>query len=174
MNTQNDLRFQSMPPAHVLEAAQMILPQLLDIDDPAEAAERVAALAELPTAQADALARMARNAGDESRDEIVTVLQMVLAELAVGTGPQAAAIQQKIDAVGRKQLVIGPEYFYMGALLIAGWIAYKGGGRAQQKRAITLETTKDGRTKLTVNEETTYLNPLNPLVGLISRIWKQG
>jgi hypothetical protein len=165
-------QLEAMSPANVLEAALMVLPKFLDVNDPQDAMVRVASLVGLRDEDIPEFEALARKAATESTQEITSVLKLVLLDVAHEDDDGGKRINRQLEEVGHKQVVIGPDFFYIGALLIAGYLAWVTKGRRRVKKTKTIEEYKDGRTKITIGEETEFLNPFNPLAGLLDHINK--
>ena len=172
MNTSVSEKLERLSAANVLEAAQMRLPELLGIDDPAAAAARVGELAGLSSADITSLAADAKLASTASQTAIVSLLKGILTAVA-DEEPNNGETERALEAVGRKEMVIGPEWYYFGALLISAYTALKSQGRSHTEETVTFEKGKDGRVVVTVSTKVTYLDPLNPLTNLISRVLKK-
>jgi hypothetical protein len=162
----------TMSPANVLEAGLMILPKLLGLDDPQDAMARVASLAGLTASEISGVEALARKAATQSTHEVTSVMKLVLLDVAHEDNDSGESITRQLAQVGHKQMVIGPDFFYIGTLLIAGYLAWTIKGRKRVKKTTTIEEYKDGRTKITMGEETEFLNPFNPLAGLLDLITK--
>ncbi len=163
-------KIKSMSAVNLAEVAEMVLPDLLGIEDAEGASTRVAALAGLSAEEAKELERLAEASAAQSQSEVTNVLRIVIADLAAGQAEDKQELDRKLTSAGHKQVVVGPELFYFGALLIAGYVAYVKKGKIREKKKVTYEEQKDGRWKLTIDEELVNLNPLNPLSGLIERV----
>ena len=165
-------QIQNASSARVTEAALMVLPKLLEIQDPIEAITRIRDLAQLSDQEAAEAEAFAKEASENSADEIVSLLRLVLIDMAQ-TDEGEIGIKRALEATGHKQVVIGPDLLFLAALGVAGYIAYLAQGRSKAKKTITIEEDKkSGRKKVTIGEETHYLNPFNPLAGLFARITK--
>ena len=169
MNADVSEKAEALSAAHVLEAAQMRLPELLGIDDPASAAVRVCELAGLSSTDMTTLITDAQQAATESQTAITSLLRSILAAVAEEESDHGET-ERAMGAVGRKEMVIGPEVYYLGALLISGFIAWWTRGRSHTEETVTVEKGKDGRVVVKISKKVTYLDPLNPLTNLISRI----
>jgi hypothetical protein len=117
-----------MSAGQVLEAAEMVLPELLDISSLEEVTSRLTALSGLPENEIVEVVALARDAAANSPREISDVLRLVLLDTVSGEGECSDEIRRKAASVGHKQIVLGPEIYYLGALLIAAYLAYKYGG----------------------------------------------
>jgi hypothetical protein len=159
-------KIRSMSAAHILEAGELALPDLIGIDDFNEAA---ASLAELTSLSADEIRHLAKQSSEKSQEAIVELLRLMLVDMATDWSEDESKLRAKLE-VGHKQLVIGPELFYIGALLIAGYIAFVKKGVTKEKKTVTIEEMKDGRKKVTIGTETDILNPLNPLCDLVDKV----
>jgi hypothetical protein len=165
-------QLEAMNSSHVLEAALMVVPKFLDVDDPQDTLARVASLAKLGPEEGAEIDALARKAAEESTREIASMLKLVLLDLASREDDAGENVARQLEAVGHKQVVIDPSFYYIGALLIAGYMAFCAQGRLRTKRTETIEEQKDGRKKVTIAEETIFLNPFNPLAGMLERITK--
>ena len=158
--------------AGLAEIAQKVLSDVVQIDDPKEAAARVAELAGLPSEAIAEVEAMAQQTGRRSPDELRDLLCSVLADLAA-TGPaDAERVLVATDKVGSKQIVVGPELYAVCALLVAGYVAVRTGGKKAATRDIELSEGKDGRIKIRIRERVQYLNPFAPLADLLKRVTK--
>lgn len=166
-------QIQTMTSGQILEAAEMVLPEILDINSMEDVTIRLAALAELQNNDVEDLKVLARDAATNSPNEISAVLRAVLLDIVSDESNIFDELKMKMTSVGHKQLVLGPDVYYLGAFLIAGYIAFKGKGIQSKKTTVTIEEAKDGRRKVTIGTETVYLNPLNPLASLVERIFKR-
>jgi hypothetical protein len=172
--TVNELKqkLDEMSPAHVLEAGMMILPKVIGLDDPKEAPALIARLAGLPASEIPKLDELAHKTETKSADEIVSLLRMVVLDVADEEGDGERQVEHQIDQVGRRQVVISPDFYYISALLIAGYLAWKTGGRKGETKTTTIEEDKTGRKKITIRKKTEFLNPFDPLAKLLDLITK--
>ncbi len=167
-----DTQLATMSSAHVLEAAMMALPPLLGIDDLEDGPARVAELAQLPLSELAQLSAISKQACENS-DEVVSLIRAVLASASDSEAISDEAMHDALDAAGHKQMVIGPDIYYLGVLLIAAYVAMRNRGVTGRSEKITIEEMKDGRKKITIDKKETILNPLSPLITLIEHLLKK-
>ena len=167
-----DSQLKTMSSAHLLEAAMMALPPLLGIDDLEDGPARVAELAELPPADLARLTAISKQASENS-DEVVNLIRFVLASASDTEAVSDETMHAALDAAGQKQMVISPDIYYLGVLLIAGYIAVVNKGRTSRSKKTIIEEMKDGRKKITIDEKDVILNPLSPLITLIEHVLKK-
>jgi hypothetical protein len=173
MNTHVDDMLHTMKAPHVLEATLMTLPPVLGIDDPDEGLTRVMALAEVPAAEYAELESIARKASVDDSEKVIELMRMVMADAAEHDAVPQAEMEGTLDEVGRKQMVLTPDLYYIGVLLVAGYIAVASRGRSSASEKIVIEEMKDGRKKITIEKKEVFLNPFSPLVKLIERVAKK-
>lgn len=172
MNIEQTL--QQMKAPHVLEATILTLPQLLKIDDPQEGIERVLALSELPESDRAELDSLIRQASEEDSDKAVDLMRAAMEAASGQKLISDDSMEQVLDAVGRKQLVITPDLYYLGLLLVAGYIAFATKGRSSTDEKIVMKEDKNGNKTITIEKKVVYLNPFSPLVKLIQLLTKGG
>lgn len=166
MNIDESLRQLKAP--HVLEAAILTLPQVLDVDDPQEGLERV--LAELPEGERSEVDALIRRASDEGSNEAVELMRAVMGAASDEKRISDEAMAQALDAVGRKQLVITPDLYHLGLILAVGYVAFVTKGRSSISEKITMKQDKNGAWTVTIDRKVIYLNPFSPLLKVIQRV----
>ena len=163
-------KLDSLGAAGLAEAVERLVPGVVGIDEPKTAANRVAALANLPPGAAAELEALAQQTGLSSSEELGALLRAVLADLAETAADGGAAVSAAIDDVGRKQIVIGPELYGICTLLIAAYVAIRTGGKKAEVETIEVTEAANGRTKVKISKRVEYLNPFGPLATLLKRI----
>ncbi|GAB6848197.1 hypothetical protein [Paraburkholderia kururiensis] len=171
MNNEDLLKqLESLETSGLAETAERLLPPLLEIDDPEEAATEVAQLAGLPPEAVAEIEALAQETGRSSLSELKGLLRMVLTDLADTQPDGEASVFNAAAAAGRKLIVVGPELYGICTLLIAGYIVTRSGGKQSMTRDIEISTGPDGRTKTKIREQVIYLNPFGPLAKLLKRV----
>jgi hypothetical protein len=168
MTVNIDQNLASLKPPHVLEAAILTLPQVLEVDDPQEGLEKV--LAGLPADERAEVDALIRRASDESSDEAVELMRAVMGAAADEKRISDEAMSEALDAVGRKQLVITPDLYLLGLTLTVGYLAVVTKGRSSVTTKTTIKQDKDGRWIVTIDRKEVFLNPFSPLLKLIQRV----
>jgi hypothetical protein len=87
------------------------------------------------------------------------LLRAVIADMASNAPDGGAAVSDAADAVGRKQIVVGPEIYGICTLLIAGYILIRTGGKKATTRDIEISEDGNGKTMVRIREHTEFLNP---------------
>lgn len=155
----------------MVEAANAVLATRLGVDDPAEAAERLAALAGLDPAKAEEIDALARKAAKSDPELLGELLAGSLDDLAETEPQERAAIVQAAEAAGEKQTVVGLDILALGYLLLCGYVVARHKGVTEEERTVKIKEQKDGRLELTIGEKKKILNPLSPLGNLLGSIW---
>jgi hypothetical protein len=163
-------KLENLEMAGLAETAEKLLPPLVQIDNPKEAAGRVAALANLPPEAATEIEALALQTAHSSLKELTGLLRAVIADMASNAPDGGAAVSDAADAVGRKQIVVGPEIYGICTLLIAGYILIRTGGKKATTRDIEISEDGNGKTMVRIREHTEFLNPFGPLATLLKRI----
>jgi hypothetical protein len=156
--------------AALAELAERLLPPLVGIDDPKAAASRVAELAELPQEATSELEALAQQTGQSSLGDLTAVLRPLLEDVAANEPEGEAAMSQLAEELGRKQIVVGPELYGICALLLAGYVVVRTGGKTGKTREIDISEAPDGRTRVKIRERIEYLNPFGSLSQLLKRV----
>jgi hypothetical protein len=156
--------------AALAELAERLIPPLVGIDDPKTAASRVAELAELPKEAAGELEALAQQTGESSVGDLTAILRPLLEDVADSAPNGTARLSQLADEVGRKQIVVGPELYGICALLLAGYVVVRTGGKKAMTRDIDISEAPDGRTRVKIRERVEYLNPFGSLSRLLKRV----
>jgi hypothetical protein len=164
-------KIEKLSDGEVLEAAQMRLPELLGIDDPMGAADRVGELAGMSSAEVAALTSDARKAANESQKEIASLLRAVLASVGEEATDQGQT-ERAVDGVGRKEFVVGPELYLLGVFLISAYTAWKTKGVHSTEETTTIKEDKNGRMQVTISKKVVNVDPLNPLTSILTKILK--
>jgi hypothetical protein len=157
----------------VVEAANGILAAKLGIDDPAEAAQRVAALAGLDPGKSAEIASLARKAAESDPALVGELLASSLDDLADSEPQMRETIKEAARAAGEKQTVVGLDILVLGFLLLCGYIAVKNRGVENEESTMKIQEQKDGRLEVTISHKKKLLNPLSPVGALIGRIWSK-
>jgi hypothetical protein len=156
--------------AALAEMAERLLPPIVGIDDPKAAAARLAEVAELPQNAAGELEALAQETGESSLNDLTTVLRPLLEDVAANAPDGEAEISQLAEELGRKQIVLGPELYGICALLVAGYVVVRTGGKKGTTRDIDITEAPDGRTRVKIHERVEYLNPFGSLSRLLKRV----
>lgn len=157
-----------LSPAQVIEAAIVAFGDELGTEDPEDIAARVSALTNGAVDDATADTLITR-AGTEAEDDVVRVLRMLLASRQDGDAGER--VRQALAQAGVKQLALSPELMYIGSALIAMLVVIVP-IKKETRRSIKIEENTDGRKKITVDENTIYLNPTSTLVSLIQKMFR--
>jgi hypothetical protein len=165
-------KIERLSDSEVLEAAQMRLPDLVGIDDPSVAAQRVAELAKLPNSEISVLSAEAGKAAKESQTQIAMLLRAVLLAVSEESTDQGQT-EQAVDAVGHKEMVVGPEMYLLGVFLISAYTAWKTGGVHSTEETTTMKEDKNGRMEVKISKKVVYVDPQNPLTSLLAKILKK-
>lgn len=158
---------EQMSSAHVLEAAVLTLPKVIDAHDPQEALERVHTLSGLTEDERAEFDSLVRLASEEHADEVVDLMR---AAMAGASEQKLIDPESAFDAVGRKQLVIAPDLVEIGLVLVIGYLAVVTKGRRSEDEKIVMKEDKNGTRTITIQRKTVYLNPFSPLVKLFNLI----
>jgi hypothetical protein len=155
-----------LAPAQVIEAAIVAFGDELGIEDPDDIAASVSALTRGAVDEATADAMIAA-AAEKAENDVVHVLRMLMASAQEGeSGP---AVRQALTQAGAKQMALTPDLMYIGSALIA-MLAVFVPIKKETRRSIKIEENPDGRKKVTIDENTIYLNPKSLLVSLIQKM----
>jgi hypothetical protein len=154
----------------IVEAANGILAQKLGVDDPAEAAQRVVALAGLDPARTDEIASLALESAERGSELLSELLASSLDDLADHEPSTRKTIEDAAEAAGEKQTVVGLDILALGYLLLCGYIALRTRGVAEEKETVTIKEQEDGRLEVTISSTKKLLNPLSPFGALIGDI----
>jgi hypothetical protein len=155
----------------VVEAANAVLASRLGVDDPAEAPNRLAALAGLDPGKAVEIASLARKAAESDPKLLGELLAGSLDDLAESEPQDREAIVQAAEAAGEKQTVVGLDILALGYLLLCAYVIVRNRGVTEEERTVKIKEQKDGRLELTIGEKKKILNPLSPLGNLLGSIW---
>jgi hypothetical protein len=165
-------QLESTNPRLIIETAMMVVPKILDLDDPQDAAVRFIEVAELQQSDLQVVESLARNASKGSGKDIVDLTKSVLLDVANKEIKGRERVTDALESAGRKQSVIGPDTYYLCAFLVVLYATYLSRGRLSEKRSMTIEESKNGKTKVTIGEQITYLSPFTAMAGLLEKIVK--
>jgi hypothetical protein len=157
--------------AALAEMAERLLPPIVRIDDPKAAAARTAELAGLLPESTGDLETLAEQTGQGSLTELAGVMRALIADVVASEPGREAEVLGLADELGRKQIVVGPELYAIGALLLAAYVAYRSGGKKKIDREIEITEADDGRTRVKIRERIEYLNPFGPLSNLLTKVF---
>ena len=152
------------------ETAQRILPDLVQLRDPQEAAARVVVLAGLPPEVAAEIGQFASEASKAPPDALAGLLRAVLEDVSSTDAEDATKVSLAASNAGKKQIVVGPEFYFISILLMAAYIVVRRGGETGRTREVELSEDENGRLKIKFKERVEILNPFSPLANLLKRV----
>ncbi|WP_425078694.1 hypothetical protein [Ruegeria denitrificans] len=166
MSDSNEI--ENLSDAQVLEVSRSVLPDLLDVADEIHAEEKVIAELGIPEDELINFRASMKQSAEGFSDDTVGLLRAIL--LGLWETEYRAGIETAIQDSSKRQTIAGVELLVLGALFGALYIVIAKKGKIEEIETTTTEKKPDGAIVVTVKTEKKYLNPLNPLSGIIGKL----
>lgn len=163
-------KIQALTDDQVFEAARAVFPEMLEVWDEGEAATRATQEMDLYGDEAKAFKYLVRNTAESEPAEIAALLRLAL--LAALESDKRDHVAAAVEDAGKKMTVVGLDLIALGAFLLIGYVAVKGGGKESATKTETVKKHPDGTVEVTISEETRYLNPMSGLAKIFGGFLK--